>query len=506
MPAKVTLTVKEGPDKGKVVVIKGRDSLTIGRGKDCCFRVPTTSLTKTVGRYHCQMEIIPPKVTVRDFGSLNGTYLNGKKIGRREVKMTAQEGRELLLNEFAMQDGDVLELGHGYKIAISVYKPKYCADCRSELPEDGKGQELIAKGRYLCVKCSATQNDDVTKVFSGNEVKCKICGKGLPVDLPPGEDICRVCMVDPEKLIKHLFENAKNGIGDAKMIAEYHKVKILGRGGMGEVWLVEEDKTEDLYALKLLLPQLSSNEKAKNYFLREAYNATRLIHPNVVTHYKRGHSEGIYFLLMEYCELDNVSTLMKQHGGRLPVKLAMKIILQALDGLDYAHNVDTTTTIDDGSVVPVKGLVHRDFTPHNIFLCGDPDNPVAKVGDYGLSKAFEYAGLVDGTTTGTIAGKPYFISRQQISNYKYSKPEVDIWSAAATLYHMLTGTYPKNFPGKVDPFHSALNSKSIPIKERQLGLEVHDELAAVIDKALDDSGDLYFQSAIEFKNELEKVL
>jgi serine/threonine-protein kinase len=414
--------------------------------------------------------------------------------------MSLEEGRELLFNEFEMKDGDILQLGHAYKIALSVYKPKYCAACRCELPEG-----YIMGTQLLCEKCRKAP-DDATKLFSRNNAKCVICGKDLPIDLPLGEDICRVCMSDSEKLVEHLFENAKNGIGDAKMIAEYHKVKLLGRGGMGEVWLVEEDKTADLYALKLMLPQLAGNEKAKNHFLREAYNAMRLEHSNVVKHYRRGHSEGIYFILMEYCELGNVSMLMEKHGGRLPVKLAMSIILQILDGLDYAHHVKIPTMIDDGSVREITGIVHRDVTPHNIFLCGEPENPIAKVGDYGLCKAFETAGLIDVTTSGTIGGKPFFISRQQIRNYKYCKPDVDVWSAAAILYHMLTGTYPRDFPKKVDHFVSVLNNKVIPVKERIFGLEVDDKLAEVIDKALDDTGELNFKSAIELKHELEKVL
>jgi len=71
---------------------------------------------------------------------------------------------------------------------------------------------------------------------------------------------------------------------------------------------------------------------------------------------------------------------------------------------------------------------------------------VAKVGDYGLAKAFDAAGLSGQTNTGVAAGQTYFMPRQQVINYKYAGPEVDVWAMAATLYHMLTGNFPATFP------------------------------------------------------------
>ena len=77
---------------------------------------------------------------------------------------------------------------------------------------------------------------------------------------------------------------------------------------------------------------------------------------------------------------------------------------------------------------------------------------VAKVGDYGLSKAFDLAGLSGQTCTGAVAGTPAFLPRQQVINFKYARPEVDVWAAAAFLYYLLTVRPPREFPPGMDPW------------------------------------------------------
>lgn len=505
MPAKVTLTVEAGPDKGRVEIFEERESLTIGRNDDCNYQVPITEETTTISRYHCMMEIVPPEVTVRDFGSKNGTFLNGKEIGRRKDGMSAEEGWKLKFNEADMKDGDILNLSKKYSITVSIYTPQYCAECRCELPENEKDCIEVKKDLFLCTKCHKKKKEKPGPILLKKR-KCNICDKVMPKDAIPDAEVCDDCMHDPLRLLERLFENAKNDIGDAGKIGEYQKIKRLGQGGMGEVWQVKKEKTDDIYALKLMLPKMAGNEKSKKQFLLEAHNATQLNHPNIVRHYKSGYSDGVYFILMEYCDFGSIDDLMKTQGGRLPLGLAMRLILQTLDGLEYAHNAKVSVTLKDGSVEMVNGLVHRDINPHNILLCGDSENPIAKVADYGLAKAFETAGMTGRTRTGSSAGKPVFMPRQQAINYKYSQPDVDVWAAAASLYYMLTGEFPKKFSLGEDLFRIALTSRAVPILKRPYTSEIPTKLAKIIDKALNDSGDLKFKSALELKQELEKTL
>lgn len=164
-------------------------------------------------------------------------------------------------------------------------------------------------------------------------------------------------------------------------------------------------------------------------------------------------------------------------------------MLQVLDGLDYAHTA--------------KGLVHRDIKPANIFLIVNKGKIVAKLGDYGLGKAFDNAGLSGQTMTGTAMGTPQFMPRQQVLEFKYAQPDVDVWAVAATLYFMLTGTFPRDLTDKVNPMLEILTKPPVPIRNRDAAIP--QSLADVIDKALIDNPELHFKSAIAFKQALLSI-
>ena len=256
-------------------------------------------------------------------------------------------------------------------------------------------------------------------------------------------------------------------------------------------------------AMKLMLPDAAANEKGRKLFLREAWTACQLKNPNVVRHYKSGRSGDIYFILMEYCEGGSVDGLMKKKGGKLDMDTATRIILQTLDGLIYAGTVPIIAKLADNSTRSVKGIVHRDLKPANIFLSDTSSRPVAKVADFGLAKAFQTAGLTADTVTGQACGTPMFMPRQQIMNYRYSKPDVDVWAAAASYYNMLTGFVPKNFRGG-DVFNIALREDAVPIRKRDPKISI--KLAEVIDTALREKPEIGMKTALEFKTAIERAL
>ena len=139
----------------------------------------------------------------------------------------------------------------------------------------------------------------------------------------------------------------------------------------------------------------------------------------------------------------------------------MPIIRQVLKGLAYAHEVQLSgIPAKDGRKTAVRGLVHRDVKPANIFLQRNPKGVVAKIGDYGLAKAFDLAGLSGHTVAGAVGGTPYFMPRQQVLKFKFARPEVDVWAAAASLYYMLTGNLPRDFKEEDDPWVTVLNCRT----------------------------------------------
>src|SRR3954447_24422516 len=99
MSAKVTLTVTKGKLEGEEFVFNERTTCIIGRAKDCSPRVPNDQDHKTISRHHCLLDINPPDIRVRDFGSLNGTAVNGQKIGQREKHHTREEAAQIVSQE-----------------------------------------------------------------------------------------------------------------------------------------------------------------------------------------------------------------------------------------------------------------------------------------------------------------------------------------------------------------------------------------------------------------------
>ena len=325
-------------------------------------------------------------------------------------------------------------------------------------------------------------------------------------DLKDGDEL-RLCQngaaVFRVSVTPHNQAQAVRGLGgtaqipasDRIAIPGYTVLKELGRGGMGCVWLARQDGAGQLAAVKMMLPQVAADERAVNRFRREVNNTRILKHPNVVRVEDVQFLNGAFFLVLEYCDGGSAARLMGQCGGVLPPDQAVHITLQALDGLEYAHNI----------YGPGHGLVHCDLKPANLFLSSSGSACVAKVGDFGFAKAFDVAGLSGFTRTGARAGgTAKFMARQQVIDFKYAGPEVDVWAMAASLYNMLTGAVPRDFPPGLDPLLAVLETPCIPIQRRKPSLPRG--LAEVIDRALVEEPVIPFKTAAEFKEALENAM
>lgn len=465
MPAKITLTVTQGKLQGRQFIFDSRTTCILGRNVDCNPKLPDDEDHRTISRYHCLLDINPPAIRIRDFGSRNGTYVNSKKIGQRQAEQTPEEGAKLQFAEHDLQDGDEIKLGNTiFKISI-----------------ESDPQEINISNFISNFFPSTVYIDDNSEQLT------------QPLNFL--------------NKIKGLLKLADSGDNNLIAIRGYQIVKLLGKGGFGEVYLAKHNQSGKFVALKVMLPSVAAaGEQAYQMFLRETENTKALRHPNVVELIDYGYSENIFFFTMEYCKGGNVFDLVRQQDKPLSIDLALAIILQILDGLEYTHNAEIPyVKLDGGGFGRGRGLVHRDLKPNNIFLDWvDVDKKfVAKVGDYGLSKAFDIAGLSGQTMSGAKAGTPFFMPRQQVLNFKYTQPDVDIWATAACLYYMLTENLPRNFTG-ADAFLTVLQNDPVPIKARNASIP--QPLAEVIDLALVEKPEIYFKTAIEFKQALLSVL
>jgi len=287
-------------------------------------------------------------------------------------------------------------------------------------------------------------------------------------------------------------------------IGQYVLLKKLGRGAMATVFLARSQVNGEEVALKLFNDELRTSSRPRELFLREIEVMMALSHPHVVRLLDRIWTGESFLLTMEYCNQGNVETLVKQNCGRVPLRQAVEIIVQVLDGLEYAHTAELhSVKMARGGFAPARGVVHRDIKPSNILLCGESEAEeiVAKIGDFGLAKAYELAGLTGQTRTGMTGGTPMFAPRQQAINFRRIGPEVDVWATAATLYFMLTGRPPRDFPPSMTGWQVVTETSPVPIRQRVT--EVPDSLAEVIDDALDDSAkELHFKSAAKFRSAL----
>lgn len=134
---------------GQEFVFDENSSCTVGRANDCSPQLPSDEAHRTVSRHHCLLDINPPDIRVRDFGSLNGTYVNGKKIGQREKGMSAEEGAKMSFPEYDLKHGDDIQVGDTV-FRIAVFVPARCAECSAEIPEDKKVQAERLPGVFQC--------------------------------------------------------------------------------------------------------------------------------------------------------------------------------------------------------------------------------------------------------------------------------------------------------------------------------------------------------------------
>jgi eukaryotic-like serine/threonine-protein kinase len=453
MSAKVILTITKGNLTGQKFEFDSRTTCIIGRADDCYPKIPDDEYHRPISRYHCLLDINPPNIRVRDFGSKNGTFVNGQKIGQREASQSPQEGAKIKFPEYDLNSGDEIKLSNTVFSVGIVHDSEF----------------------------SPTLNVAKVPLYPGTVHSPK----------PNLWD-----------WLKGLLNRAKAGEENLKAIKHYTLLRKLGEGGFGEVYLAKNEQTGEEVALKIMLPQVAANPRAVEMFQREIENTKTLNHPNIVKLKDAGLADGNFFFTLEYCNGGNVCDWMQQLGRTLSVDEALTITLQVLDGLIYAHQAEIPAVkLAGGGFGKGRGLVHRDIKPPNIFLVHQNGKIQAKIGDYGLSKAFDLAGLSGFTMSGDKAGSPAFMPRQQVIDFKYADPAVDVWAVAASLYFMLTGYIPRDLD-RQDPFLAVLKNNPVPIRDRASGIP--ESLAKTIDRALLDRSELYYKTAAEFKQAIEK--
>jgi serine/threonine-protein kinase len=255
-------------------------------------------------------------------------------------------------------------------------------------------------------------------------------------------------------------------LGVGEVFAGYTVVRQLGAGGMGEVYLAEHPRLPRQDALKILRAEISADSGFRQRFIREADSVAALSHPNIVTVFDRGETDGRLWIATQYVAGTDAAQIMRdRYPAGMPVDEALAIITAIGDALDYAHT---------------RGLLHRDVKPANILL-SDPERDGRRrvfLADFGIARPLGDPGGLTATnfTVGTVA----YAAPEQLLGADIDG-RADQYALAATAFHLLTGRAPFEDSNPV-----AVISKHLTLPPPLIG-PIRPELAvldAVLSKAL----------------------
>ena len=268
--------------------------------------------------------------------------------------------------------------------------------------------------------------------------------------------------------------------------AGYRVLRLLGSGGMGEVYLVQHPRLPRREALKVLRHDLSSDTSFRERFIREADLASGLRHPHIVGVHDRGEHEGQLWIAMDYIDGSDAAHLLEQkYPAGMPVDLVLPIVTAVASALDHAHK---------------KGLLHRDVKPANIIIADlDGDEPTVYLGDFGIARPLEDISGI--TTTNMTVGTVAYSAPEQLMGEPMDG-RADQYALAATTYHLLTGIqlFANSNPAVVISHHLNAQAPALADKRPELA-----SLDTVLGAALAKSRDDRFASCTDFARALSET-
>lgn len=398
-------------------------------------------------RSHFMVEVNPPNCRILDLNSRNGTYVNRQKVHVADLN-----------------DGDLIR-GGKTMIRVKISEPVEASSTDDVVrPEDDQ---------FATLKPSSTPSAAELEISGDKE--------------------SRDTLNDPKDLLPSDYKQRIDAL--PQPIPGYSLVDQIGHGGMGEVWLALCERDQSVAAIKTILPQVACTPRDRELFLREADILGSLNHPRIVQFREMGDAGGMLFFAMEYIPGCDAGRLLKQEGKPLSVDRAVSIVCQLLEALEYAHSLR---------------FVHRDIKPANLLVSGTPGEERVKVADFGLARVYQDSKLSGLTMTNQIGGTMQFMPPEQITDYRNVSPAADQYSAAATLYYLLTGQFIFDFKAGAGPndladrFLKILYEPPVPIHKWRRGIP--DELNFVLQRALAKEPGDRFASVAELKDSLNRLI
>ena len=314
---------------------------------------------------------------------------------------------------------------------------------------------------------------------SSSSLSCPQCGATLPSEST--ESLCPRCLLSqamrtqpvapPTSTVRPASALTPEEL--APFFPQYEIQRVLGRGGMGAVYLARQISLNRLVAIKILPAGLDDgfNNFAER-FKNEAQAMAQLSHPGIVAVYDFGETtNGLLYIAMEYIDGTDVQQMVVNQG-RLHSAHAMAITAHVCDALAYAHG---------------KGIIHRDIKPSNIMINQDG---VVKVADFGLAKVSRGGETTGITQSGLVMGTLYFMAPEALTLGSEVDQRADIYAVGVMLYQMLTGKLPQGL----------FEMPSMQVS----GLDPRYD--GIVAKALREDRALRYQNAGELRQDLDAIL
>lgn len=259
-------------------------------------------------------------------------------------------------------------------------------------------------------------------------------------------------------------------MGEELIRGRYRLLKLLGKGGVGEVWKAENTKTGQVVALKKIHPTVARDLTSLKRFEREANLLRQLDHPNIIKVLAFFEERGHYFLAMEYMSNGSLYQRVKRQG-KLAVAEVCRIGRAISKGLSQAHRL---------------GIVHRDIKLENI-LFDEEDDPALT--DFGFAR---YEGGTALTKTGFVVGTLNYLSPEECQGSRADERS-DIWRLGILFYEMLTGDSPYERSGLEQTITAILTEPVPPLTEKRG--DIPGELVNLVDVMLQKNPDYRISSA-----------
>ncbi|WP_437799004.1 serine/threonine-protein kinase [Sorangium sp. So ce693] len=269
-----------------------------------------------------------------------------------------------------------------------------------------------------------------------------------------------------------------------RIAGKYRLARLLGRGGMGSVWLAEHLSLRTPVAIKLIDVEAAKNATARARFDREAQIAARIRSAHVVKVLDHGLTDdGLPYIAMECLAGESLRDRLSARRRLTPAETA-KIVSHICRALSRAHEV---------------GLVHRDIKPENIFIAREDDGEIVKILDFGVAKVTDALAItgMDPTRTGALLGTPYYMSPEQAKGLKSVDYRSDLWSLGVVVFECLTGARPFTAPALGPLIAKILGTPPPALSAAAPGAGIPVEVEAWMRKALAVEPDARFASARE---------